>query len=131
MRIACTTLVISCALLLSGCGGMPGNVPIQTASNSISGVTLQGRVHGGQSPIVGGHVYLYAANTTGYGAQSTSLLTVPVSGGGSTPYAITQSDGSFSITSDYSCASGSTQLYVYAVGGNPGIGGGQTPAPDW
>ncbi len=39
---------------------MPGNVPIQTASNSISGVTLQGRVHGGQSPIVGAHVYLEA-----------------------------------------------------------------------
>jgi len=99
---------------------MPGGTPIQTAAGSIPGVALQGRVHGGQAPIQGAQVYLYAANTTGYDAQSTSLLAVPISKTANVPYATTLSDGSFSITGDYSCPSGSTQLYLYAVGGNPG-----------
>jgi streptogramin lyase len=124
VRIASSILLGSCALLISSCAGTPGGAPVQTASGSIPGAALQGRVHGGQSPIVGAHVYLYAANTSGYGAQSTSLLSVPISGGGNAAYATTQSDGSFNITSDYSCSSGSTQLYLYSIGGNPGVGGG-------
>jgi sugar lactone lactonase YvrE len=86
-------------------------------------------VHGGQSPIVGAQVYLLAANTTGYGAASVSLLT---SGTGRTLdtnpgptdgfyYVTTDSTGSFTITGDYSCTA-NTQVYVYALGGNPGAG---------
>ena len=40
----------------------------------IPGAALHGMVHGGQQPIVGAHVYLYAANTTGYGNAAVSLL---------------------------------------------------------
>jgi streptogramin lyase len=119
-------LLASSALLVSGCASVPGNTPVQTTSGSMPGTTLQGRVHGGQQPISGAHLYVYAANTSGYGGQSISMLT---SGTGRTSdgtnyYVTTQSDGSFSITSDYNCPSANSQVYLYSVGGNPGVGGG-------
>lgn len=49
---------------------------------------------------------------TGSGTGATSLLQTPVS---------TLSDGSFTITGDYSCPSATSQVYLLASGGNPGI----------
>jgi streptogramin lyase len=109
---------------------MPGTSPTETESRSVPGTALQGIVHGGQQPIVGAHVYLYAANTTGYGSASVSLLT----GTGTTPdgsgnnYVTTQSGGTFSITGDYSCPTAGSQVYLYAMGGNPGLGQGTNAA---
>jgi hypothetical protein len=60
------------ALLFSGCAAKPGFNPTTSESNSVPGVALRGLVHGGQQPIVGAHICLYAANTTGYGAASVS-----------------------------------------------------------
>ncbi len=110
---------------------MPGTSPTETESRSVPGTALQGIVHGGQQPIVGAHVYLYAANTTGYGSASVSLL---ASTGGTTQdpdhnyYVTTQSGGTFSITGDYSCPSAGSQVYLYAMGGNPGLGQGTNAA---
>ena len=73
MRNSWPIVAISCALLLSGCSGVPVAPPIET--NPVSGVALRGIVHGGQQPIAGAHVYLYAATTGGYGGASNSLLT--------------------------------------------------------
>lgn len=73
--------------------------------------------------MVGSHVYLMAANTTGYGSAALSLLS-PTSTGLSDSigaYVLTAPDGSFSITGDYSCQA-NTQVYVLALGGNPGAG---------
>jgi hypothetical protein len=51
-----------CLPLLTGCSLQ------QTASPKPKpAVKLSGSVHGGQQPIVGAHVYLFAANNTGYG----------------------------------------------------------------
>jgi sugar lactone lactonase YvrE len=92
----------------------------------LQGATLQGTVHGGQTTISGASVYLYAANTTGYGNASVSLLN---SSGGNTLkdssgkyYVTTDSQGTFEITGDYVCPSTASQLYLYAIGGNPGSG---------
>jgi streptogramin lyase len=88
-------------------------------------------VHGGQQPIVGAHIYLYAATTTGYGNASASLLT---SGSGRTEdgsgnyYVTTQSGGTFSITNDYTCPSANSQVYLYSIGGNPGLGSANSAA---
>jgi hypothetical protein len=116
--------IASCALLfLSGCVGAPVSNTIKT--NSVQGTTLQGSVHGGQTPLVGASVYLYAANTTGYGTTAISLLT---SAGGTSKdgsgnyYVTTGANGSFGITGDYTCPSTASQLYLYAAGGNPGSG---------
>jgi hypothetical protein len=102
-------------LVVAGCTGAPVMTTNTTQTEQAQGTALRGRVHGGQQPIVGAKVYLYAADATGYGKASDSLLTSP-------GYVTTDSNGNFSITSDYTCPSANTQVYLYSVGGNPGSG---------
>ena len=91
-------------------------------------------VHGGQSPIVGAHVYLYAVSTAGYGGpgiaasssnQSISLLKsasgTAIDGSGNY-YVTTDANGNFTITNDYTCPTAYPNTYYYAAGGNPGSG---------
>jgi streptogramin lyase len=133
---------------LAGCGGFTGDVAQQGGTQETGGVAgakLAGRVYGGQQPIVGAQVYLFAANTTGYGGNgiaasssnaSVSLLTntagttLDTSGGatngdyyvGTSGVTVScPSGGCFTITGDYTCAAGA-QVYLYALGGNPGAG---------
>jgi len=98
-------------ILLSGCAiqsadGNSGPAPI-----SLSGI--QGKVYGGQQPIVGAAIQLYQAGTTGYGSGAAALI----AGGGVT----TNASGQFSLTGQYQCTLG-TQVYVVSTGGNPGAG---------
>ena len=110
---------------LVGCSGSFNSLPIAGAA-SVAG--LQGGVHGGQQPITGSHVYLYAAGSTGYKSASTSLLNTSMSGvstdGGGNGYVTTDANGAFTITGDWSCVHASDQLYVLASGGNPGLTAG-------
>lgn len=125
---AAFAVAICLPLVLTGCSLSP-----TTADTSPdSGVAIQGMVRGGQSPIVGAHVYLLAANTDGYGQISSSLLnnvpgstTLDTSGGATNNfyYVTSGAGGSFSITGDYSCTA-NTQVYLYALGGNPGLAPG-------
>jgi sugar lactone lactonase YvrE len=138
MRASFTFVLSSVALLLSGCAGMP-TIPISN-TGSVSGTALHGSVHGGQNPIVGAHVYLYAVNTTGYGGPgiapnntnaSVSLLRNAT---GTTQdlnghyYVTTDQYGNFTITGDYSCPSSYAHPYFYASGGDPGLGSGANSA---
>jgi streptogramin lyase len=130
-------LLLACLLLLSfaGCGLGPTAAPAAKAGPPITGM-----VRGGQAPIVGSQVYLFAANTTGYGGPgmaassnnaSVSLLTsgtLDTSGGPTNgDYYVTTSGvtgacptgGCFTITGDYACAAGQ-QVYLYAQGGSQG-----------
>jgi hypothetical protein len=110
---------------------MPGTTPTQTAAGSVPGAALHGMVHGGQQPIVGAKVYLYAANTTGYGNSAVSLLESgngTVADGNGNYYYPTQSGGTFSITGDFTCPSAGSQVYLYALGGDPGLGDGTNAA---
>ena len=111
-------LVLS--LVLAGCGG---TYSAPSVSAPAAGVKLSGSVHGGQQPIIGAHVYLYAANTTGYGQPSISLLdpTATRLSDSIGAYVTTDDQGAFTITNDYSCTP-NTQVYIYALGGNPGAG---------
>jgi len=104
-------LSVACglSLLLSGCSLSKTSVP-----TTDTGLAIRGMVRGGQQPIVGANVYLFAANAgvftpnaNGYGNASVSLLTsVPGSttldtSGGATNgdyYVTTDSNGNFSIT---------------------------------
>ena len=115
MRSAFAALFLPFALFLSGC--LSTQIGSRTEVNPVQGAALQGKVHGGENPIVGAKVYLYAANTSGFGSASVSLLDSP-------GYVTTDSNGSFSITSDYTCPAASSQVYIYAVGGNPGLAQG-------
>lgn len=94
--------------LLSGCGlsGPPADVrPADTP--------LAGRVHGGQQPVSGSAISLYAAGASGNGLGSTQLLKKAV---------YTDAAGGFSLTGAFACPSASTQVYLVARGGNPGLG---------
>jgi len=115
----------ACALLLSGCAGVPVLTSPANQTGGIQGAALKGKVHGGEQPITGAQVYLYAVNTTGYGGPgiaasssnaSVSLLKSP-------GYVTTDSNGNFSITGDYTCPAGA-QVYIYSIGGNPGLTSG-------
>jgi hypothetical protein len=112
------SLLFSLCLIFVGCAGT--TPPAKTPS---PGVKLAGSVHGGQQPIVGAHVYLFAANTTGYGQPSLPLLNASVTGLSDSigAYVTTDPQGGFTITGDYSCTP-NTQVYLYTLGGNPGAG---------
>jgi hypothetical protein len=140
MRIHLSFLFASFVLLLSGCATAPVLTSISTPSGSVRGHAITGKVHGGQSPIAGASAYLYAANTTGYGNASVSLLN---SSGSNTYkdtngnyYVLTDANGNFSITGDYMCPSSTAQVYLYAVGVIRGWLPGRTTrrrdcSPDW
>ena len=110
-----------------------------------AGATIRGIVHGGQNPIVGAHVYLYAVNNTGWAGpgiaasstnQSVSLLNSSVAGqtpaggqdGNGNWYATTDSNGDFTITNDYTCPSSYSNLYLLAIGGDAQVGAGNNSA---
>jgi hypothetical protein len=106
-------------------------------------MAIQGRVYGGQNPLMSAQVYLFAANSgvftpnaSGYGNASKSLLTstgtntmLDMSSGptGGDYYVVTDSGGNFSISSDYTCTGGQ-EVYLYALGGDPGLGSGTNSA---
>lgn len=95
-------------LLLAGCAAIS---PTQNIANA----GLQGSVRGGQQPVSGATIQLYAVGTTGDGSASTPLLTTAV---------LSDAGGNFTITGDFTCPSATSLVYMVASGGNPGLGAG-------
>ena len=126
--IALTTLSVLSALTLAGCSDAfhptPVDIPGQARIGSISGTT-----YGGQQPIVGAKVYLYAAGTGGYGGNgiTASSANASVSLLDSPGYVTTDVNGFFSITTDYTCTVGQ-QIYMLSLGGQPTTGTTNTAA---
>ena len=107
--------------LLAGCAGLGNSAssPVGTPA-----VRLAGAVHGGEQPVSGARIYLYAVGSGSYGAAASSLLTgagvsVDPNGNG---YVSTDAHGFFTITGDYTCSN--QQTYLLALGGNPGLAPG-------
>lgn len=100
--------------MLAGCAGSTGTAVVSEATGQLR---LKGGVHGGQQPVVGATIQLMAAGTSGYGGNAVPLLTSTVT---------TDAGGMFTITGEYTCPSGTTQVYLLATGGNPGLPGNQT-----
>jgi Chitobiase/beta-hexosaminidase C-terminal domain len=96
--------------MLAGCGYTGTSTPA---------IALGGSVHGGHQPVSGSTIQLYAAGTSGNGSAAQALLSDPVK---------TDSNGNFSIPATYSCPSSSSQVYIVAQGGNPGLPSGTNPA---
>ncbi len=105
-------LASTVALLAAGCGaGNFGPVPATGANQ----VILQGKVHGGQQPVVGATVQLYAAGTTADQSAATPLISAAP---------LTDGAGGFTITGLYTCPSITSEVYLIASGGNPGLAPG-------
>ena len=129
-----SVLGVAFVLGMTGCSanfGDSSNTSTQTA------VHIKGVVHGGQQPLNGAHIYMYAASTAAYGGQglaptsgatgnaSTSLLTAatgnPADGNGNF-YVTTDAGGNFDINGAYACTP-NTQVYLYSSGGDPQLNG--------
>src|ERR1700761_7722691 len=121
------------ALLLAGCSA--SFAPSAVTPNRVPIGNIQGMVHGGQAPVTGAQIYLFAAGTGGYGTSATSLITsggTGVSCNAATGmsyaalngacYVTTDAGGNFVLSGDYTCTEGQ-QVYMVAVGGNPGLAG--------
>ena len=82
-----------------------------TASIEVTTINIKGLVSGGKSSISGATVALYAAGHGGNGSTATAIPTFldPV---------VTDSNGNFDITSDYTCVNASDQMYLVATGGS-------------
>ena len=137
----CKLPLVLCAFL-TGCTLQSTSVPSPTI---VTGAALNGTVHGGSQPIANAKVYLLTPNNFGLPSSSSgslSLLTQAQTGNAPDAigsYVLTGSDGSFSVSGDYSCTvgvpvtggatvtlPGNEQLYLYIAGGNPG--GPNSPA---
>ena len=120
-RLLLATASLS-ALALSGC-----TLASDSTSAALTGPigNIRGVAHGGNQPISGMHIYVYAANTSAYGAASQSLLSnvsgVTTEDSNSNYYVTTDGGGNFALTGDYSCTAGQ-EVYLYGVGGNTGAG---------
>jgi len=93
-------------------GDLQSPAPAASVLPHISGV-----VRGGQQPISGATIQLYAANMTTNQGASTAMISSTVT---------TQSDGTFNITNLWNCPTAPATnplVYLVATGGNPGLPG--------
>jgi hypothetical protein len=93
---------------LAGCGFSGSATAVATP------IGLHGAIRGGQHPVSGASLQLYAAGSTGIGSTAQPLLSKPLQ---------SDSGGSFTIPETY-CPSVSSLLYLVARGGNPGLASG-------
>ena len=129
------SLAPSCLLpvfALAGCSASFAPSPVVAPGKSLIG-SISGKVYGGQQPITGAHIYVFAAGTGGYGTASTSLITDTTNPdtitlpGQTIYYETTDSNGFFQLGGDYTCTQG-TQVYLYSLSGNPGLSANNTSA---
>jgi hypothetical protein len=74
-------------------------------------MSIQGTAFGGQPPVSGASITLFATGSTGYGSAPSAIGT-----------ATTDSSGNFQVTGFTPC-SDPEQVYIVAAGGNPGLSG--------
>ena len=104
--------------LLTGCA-VGTSAP--EGNSFVANATIKGQLYGGNLPVVGSTITLYAVGTTGYGAGATKMATTTTGSGGA--FSFTQS-GSLTgptnpVTATYGCPSNSTLLYLVASSGDP------------
>jgi YD repeat-containing protein len=106
-----TTLLIGCA---------NPSTSTETRTVAVPAASPNGIVRGGQQPITGATIQLYAVGTAGDASAATPLIPSVV---------LTDQNGNFSITSKYICPSGTTEVYLVATAATPGWLPGRTTRP--
>ena len=94
------------AYALAGCGGS-----VSSTTKGYKGTGFDGKALIGQQPLIGAAVELYAAGDGGNGSKGVALLMGALS---------TDSSGAFSVPAGYDCASADSEIYLVALGGEPG-----------
>ena len=132
-------LIFPMALLVLG-GGLTGcGVGTAASGDSTVSLNIQGKVFGGQQPVSGSTLQLWAAGKGGNGTAASGLIPsgyyLPggvscVSGAAGCSLGNVTSDalGNFNITGDYTCPGSNPQVYITASGGSPGPGTPVNPA---
>jgi hypothetical protein len=124
MRAVAIFLGLTALSVLSGCSA--GTSFVGTGATGVTTPSVQGglhgTVHGGQSPVSGATIQLWQVGSTGVAFNAVSLI----SGSALTTAgeALTDANGNFDITGQYTCPSGTTLVYITATGGNPGLTAG-------
>ncbi len=109
MNLKALLTLATTATLLTGCATTPGT---HSQPTTLPGAAILGNVHGGQQPVAGATIQLYATGTTGYGTAASPLITGTVT---------TDPNGGFNLPT-YTCPSASAPTYLVATGGNSGYG---------
>ena len=114
-RRGATALLVCLALVGCGTGLSTGGVGLGAAGVRAH---VTGRVHGGQQPVSGSVIRVFAVGTTGNGSAATSLMNSGVT-------VTTDGYGDFDLDNTYTCPTGTpnAQVYAIATGGNPGLSG--------
>jgi hypothetical protein len=102
--VALTSMAIA-GCMLAGCSAMTSIEPTATVQG------IQGTVHGGQQPVAGASIQLYAPGTTGYGSTGTIIASTSTDG-----------NGNFTLPRPYTCPANGLPMILVAVGGNSGAG---------
>ena len=102
---------------LIGCG-MGVQAPV-SSNSPVQVEVISGHLRGGQQPVSGAKVYLYATSTTANFGTATPLLSSP-------SYVLSDANGNFQIP-PHACPAGA-YVYVLALGGNPGLAAGTNNA---
>jgi hypothetical protein len=130
MRIVSALALCIAAASLTGCAGFNASAPSAVTTSKLP--AIGGTVYGGQQPIGFGTIQLWQVGTGGYGTGATPLIPTLNSSNGyyaggasgcvasssQTCYAnvVTSATGSFNISGDYTCTTGS-ELYLTSTGG--------------
>jgi hypothetical protein len=118
LRVRLTAISLTVAAI-TGCGTVGSNVsspsaPVIAAVNTV----IHGSLHGGQQPISGASIQLYAvtepASGGSYGVGAVPLLPSPLP--------LSGPDGGFTITGLYTPPATASHFYIVANGGSPGVG---------
>ena len=115
-------------LTLAGCTNA-------TVAPTAKSVKVTGAVHGGQQPVTGATLQLYAVGTGGDGSAATALILTPATtsdgsgnatdGNGNAANALnTLPAGFFTLAGEFVCPVSNPEVYLVATGGNPGLAAG-------
>ncbi len=110
--VVALTALTALPLLLAGCAAYAGPDRANPSPQPASSVGPSGSVFGGQAPIAGATIQLYAIGTTGNKSAATPLISQALT---------SNAQGGWSITGTYTCPPNSL-VYMVATGGNSGGG---------
>jgi sugar lactone lactonase YvrE len=109
VRALSAVLSAGVVALVAGCGSSPSGTVINPPPPPPD-FTVTGKVVGGQQPVGGAEVEIFAAGASGYGSGGTLLANA----------ATTDASGNFTLDGNVACPSASAPIYITASGGTVG-----------